>query len=420
MPGRLLFTTVAQDLALVELAEPPLTRMIREAGFGEGYAWPTWSPGGAQALVSHGWRATGAETHLEVVSLGLAGDADVLEAAEPASRFRNPDGHREPIAPGVMHYSYWAPDGRRAIVVARSTGGLTLTLLTPPSCPDGDPAGDPAAASGDWSVRGLIDGAPMFSAWSPDGTTLAAHAGQQLVLFDTSGEGGGRRVLTDQPRFRAPAWSPDGRALYYAAPGSAGPDLLWRSHPDSGAREVVTEVDGLTAVLACPAGDDLALLTLESSGLGGRHLRVIDPADPQPRTVERGQVLGAFWSPDGTRLFYVTRAGVDLESSLMRYDVADGRKQALARFRPSPAYSTYFAFFDQYALSHALISPDGDWVVIGGVLSGNGAGRRPFAQQHGCYLLPADGSAPPRRVADGEIAFFAPGGPAPPAAEDEA
>ena len=148
MPGRLLFTTVAQDLALVELAEPPVTRMIREAGFGEGYAWPTWSPGGAQALVSHGWRASGAETHLEVVSLDPAGDA---EAAEPTPRFRNPDGHREPIAPGVMHYSYWAPDGRRAIVAARSKGGLTLTLLTPPSCPDGEPAGDPEAAPGDWA-----------------------------------------------------------------------------------------------------------------------------------------------------------------------------------------------------------------------------------------------------------------------------
>ena len=136
------------------------------------------------------------------------------QAAEPASRFRNPDGHREPIAPGVMHYSYWSPDGRRAIVVARSKGGLTLTLLTPPSRPGGEPAGEAPDAAGDWSVRGLIDGAPMFSAWSPDGTTLAAHAGQQLVLFDAGGEGGGRRVLTDQPRFRAPAWSPDGaRAL---------------------------------------------------------------------------------------------------------------------------------------------------------------------------------------------------------------
>ena len=402
MPDRLLFTTDAQDLCLVELAETPVTRVIHEAGFGEGYAWPTWSPGGEHVLVSHGWRPSEGQTHLEVLSLGLSGDA------EATSRFRNAEDHRDPIAPGVMHYSHWAPDGRRAIVVARSKGGLTLTLLTRPSGPDGD-----------WSARNLIDGAPMFSAWSPDRTTLAVHAGEQLVLFDTGGDGAGRRVLTDQPRFRAPAWSPDGRALYYAAPGSAGQDLLWRSDPDSGARDVVTEVQGLTAVLAAPAGDDLALLTIDPGGLGGRRLRVIDATDPQPRTVERGQVLGAFWSPDGTRLFYVTRAGNDLDFSLMRYDVADGRRHALTRFRPSPACSTYFVFFDQYALSHALISPDGRWVSIGGVVAGNGAGRRPFAQQHGCYVLPADGSAPPRRVADGEIAFFAPGAPAPPP-EDKA
>jgi Tol biopolymer transport system component len=397
MADRLLFTTVAQDLCVVDLAETPAVRVIREAGFGEGYAWPTWSPDGADMLVSHGWRASETRPHLEVLSLGLSGDA------EPAPRFRNADGHHDPIAPGVMHYSYWAPDGRRAIVVARGAGGLTVTLLTRPSGPDGD-----------WSARDLIDGAPMFSAWSPDRTTLAVHAGRQLVLFDTTGDAAGRRVLTDQPRFRAPAWSPDGRALYYAAPGSRGQDLLWRSDPESGARDVVTEVQGLTAVLAAPAGDDLALLTLDAAGLGGRNLRLIGAADPQPRTVEHGQVLGTFWSPDGTRLFYVARAGNDLDLSLMRYDAAGGRPRALARFRPSPAYSTYFAFFDQYALSHALISPDGRWLSIGGVVAGNGAGRRPFAQQHGCYVLPADGAAPPRRVADGEIAFFAPGAPAPP------
>ena len=410
MPPRLLLATPAQDIALVDLTETPALRLVREAGVRDGYAWPTWSPDGAHVLASQGWRADDGDPRLGLVSLDLR-DADA--AAEAERPFSNPEGHREPIAPGVMHYAYWGPDGRRAIVVARGEDGLTLTLLTRAPAEPADPGGA-------WTARKLIDGAPMFSAWSPDGRTLAVHAGAQLVLFDTDSDAPARRVLADQPRFRAPAWSPDGSALYYAAPGSAGRDLLWRSHPDSGARDVVTQVDGLTALLASPATDDLALLTLDQGGLGGHDLRVIDAAAPRTRWVERGHVFGAFWSPDGTRLFYVTRAGIDLDFTLMRYDVAAGRHQALTRFRVSPGYSTYCAFFDQYALSHALITPDGRWLSIGGSVPGNGGGTRPFALDQGCYVVPADASAPPRRVADGEIGFFAPTAPAPPAPGDKA
>ena len=410
MPPRLLLATPAQDIALVDLTETPALRVVREAGVRDGYAWPTWSPDGAHVLASQGWRADDGDPRLGLVSLDLR-DADA--AAEAERPFSNPEGHREPIAPGVMHYAYWGPDGRRAIVVARGEDGLTLTLLTRA------PA-EPADAGGAWTARKLIDGAPMFSAWSPDGRTLAVHAGSQLVLFDTDSDAPARRVLADQPRFRAPAWSPDGSALYYAAPGSAGRDLLWRSHPDSGARDVVTQVDGLTALLASPASDDLALLTLDQGGLGGHDLRLIDAADPRTRWVERGHVFGAFWSPDGTRLFYITRAGIDLDFTLMRYDVAAGRHQALTRFRVSPGYSTYCAFFDQYALSHALITPDGRWLSIGGNVPGNGGGTRPFALDQGCYVVPADASAPPRRVADGEIGFFAPTAPAPLRPDDRA
>ncbi len=415
MPPRLLLATPTQDIALVDLAETPALRLIREAGDGDGYVWPTWSPDGARALVSYGRRGDDGHPHLDLLSLDL--DDAAAEAERP---FSNPKAHREPIAAGVMHYAYWGPDGRRAIVVARGEGGLTLTLLTRAPDAGGDAPAEPADPAGGWTARHLIDGAPMFSAWSPDGRTLAVHAGSQLVLFDTDSDAPARRVLADQPRFRAPAWSPDGSALYYAAPGSAGPDLLWRSHPDSGAREVVTQVDGLTAVLASPASDDLALLTLDQGGLGGHDLRLIDAADPRTRSVERGHVFGAFWSLDGTRLFYITRAGIDLDFTLMRYDVAEARHQALTRFRTSPAFSTYCAFFDQYALSHALITPDGRWVSIGGGVPGNGGGRRPFAADQGCYVLPTDASAPPRRVADGEIGFFAPRAPAPPRPDDRA
>lgn len=407
-PPPLLVATQDQDLALVRPNDPPTTQLIRQAGFGGGYAWPVWSPDRSRALVSHGWRESQGEPHLDLLSLTIPA------GAEEGVRFSNAEGHRDPIASGVMHYAHWSPDGRRALVVARADGGLGLSLLSDGNAAPGATA-EPGAA---WTADHLITAAPMFSAWSPDGTRIAVHAGAQLLLFDATGDSKPRRVLADQPRFRTPAWSADGSALYYAAPGAGGHDLLWRSDPDSGERRVVTELAGITAILAAPVGPNLALLTLGPGGLGGHDLRLLDPThsppqpvEPQPvetHPVEHGDVLGAFWSPDGAALFVVTRAGADTDFRLRRYDLAAGRSRDLARFRPSPAYSAYLAFFDQYALSHRLVSADGAWLSLGGVVAGNGAGAHPFALQHGCYILPSDGSAAPRRIANGEIAFFPP------------
>ena len=388
MPPPLILTNDDQDLVLTVEDSGDEPRLIRSAGLGEGYAWPAWSPDGERLLVSRGRRGPDGAPELDLLLV------DPTHPNGDPSLFSNDDEHREPIAPGAIHYAYWAPGGNRALVAARGEDGLGLSLVTP----------DDSAAT-----RTVISGAPMFTAWSPDGRTLAAHAGPQLVLIDPATEAEPRQILRDQPRFRAPAWSPDGSRLYYAAPGAEGKDLLWRSPPQDGEREVVAETDGLTALLASPTADAIALLTLDGGGLGGHDLRLLDPNAGDERLIDRGQVLGAFWSPDGSALFWVSRPGSDANFALSRYDIAAGRPHGLARFRPSPAFSTYLAFFDQYAHSHRLVSADGRWVVVGGTMEGNGGNLgRPFAPQFGCYVLPTDGSGPPRRVAAGEIGFFSP------------
>ena len=66
------------------------------------------------------------------------------------------------------------------------------------------------------------------------------------------------------------------------------------------------------------------------------------------------------------------------------------------------------AFFDQFAQSHQLVSPDGRWITFSGLaLNNGGSGRRGFGPQNGCYVVPTDASAPAQRVAAGSIAFFA-------------
>ena len=479
---KLLLATDEQHLALADVANlpgftpgahpgaPPDPHLLLTAGVGEGYAWPVWAPDGRRALVSRGRRAPDGAPEIDLYLV------DTRSTGTPSLVFSNESGHREPIAPGVMHYVSWAPDGSRALVAGRGQGGLALSLLTlpplppeddAPVAPDGNapvapdnpvapdgnapvapdnpvapdgnapaapdnpvaPDGNASAAPGndapddspprpprppdvpDQPVppRRLIDGAPMFSAWSPDSRMLAVHAGSELVRIDTDTNEEPRRILRDQPRFRAPAWSADGSALYYAAPGAEGKDLLWRSRHDGSDRDIVTKLPGLTALVAAPGANHLALLTLGSGVLAGHDLRILDTADGSERLVEHGQVGGAVWAPDGLSLYYITRAGVETDFALTGYDLASGEHRGLARFRPSPAFSAYLAFFDQYAQSHHLVSADGAWITVGGTVSGNGgSARRPFGTYHGCYVMPTDGSAPARRLAAGDIGFFPP------------
>ncbi len=82
---------------------------------------------------------------------------------------------------------------------------------------------------------------------------------------------------------------------------------------------------------------------------------------------------------------------------------------ASSAFRPSPAFATYLAFFDQFAGSHPLVTPDGQWITFAGIAWNNGAGAAMGGgAKTGVYVVPADGSAPPRRISAGELSTFPP------------
>jgi Tol biopolymer transport system component len=379
---RVIFISDDQSLARVDAgSEDPAQTLLSADGAqaieqGHSFAWPVPSPRGDSVLVSRTGRDAEGALELDLLQV------DPQSGEVRATLFRNTTGGRKLIAPGLPHYASWSPNARWAVVGARSEESLALTLVANRKRVPG---------------RVLLNGAPLFSAWAPDSDSIAVHAGSELLLLNLEGEDAPQRILRDQPRFRAPAWSQSGDGLYYVAPGSGGGDLLWRSRPDGGDREVVAELDGFTILHPCPAGDELALLTL-AVGPIGVDLRLLDPATGAVRRIERGPVQGALWAPDGSSLYYVTSAGVESDLALIRYDLSDGRRLRLVRFRPSPAYLTYLAFFDQYAQSHRLISQDGRSMLVAGTVNSNGAtSRRSFGPQQGVSIVPTDGSGPPAR-----------------------
>lgn len=198
------------------------------------------------------------------------------------------------------------------------------------------------------AARRLTNGdRDLAPAVSPDGTTVAfvrSSAGGAPQIHVVRIDGGEPMCLTDQPiGAGTPTWSPDGRRLAWSArvaePGRYGTEDADGKAPDPGAepprlvREFAYRSDGL----GYTRDRRQHLFVLDVPDLGG------GPGDPEPtlpveaRQVTDGDVddTNPVWSPDGTRLAFLsarhpTRES-DLRSSvyLVGVDGADGSDAAL-------------------------------------------------------------------------------------------
>ncbi len=375
---------------------------------GRVFMWPSWSPQGGQLTVSASSQRR-ADPRLELWRLPV-------EDGSAAAVFQNPADGRQVIAAGLAHYVNWSPSGRALAVVGNVGSGLAVNLV---------------AASGQGRPRRLVDGAPLYFAWAPDGRAILVHRAAQLVLFDLSaGSAGPIQIQRVRPSFRAPAWSADGSALYFAKPRPGGGALLVRANRSEvaagGPSDELMELSGPAAFVTAHRNnrssdrpddrldDRLAVLTLTAGDAEGRNLTVLDPVRGAQQPIVDHAINGVAWAPDGSALFAFEPQPSSTMIALTRYDLDhDSRRVGslrLARFQPSAEFATMLNFHDQFAHSHQIVSPDGSWITFAGLALGNGgSGRRGFGPQNGCYLVPTDGSAPPRRVAAGSISFFPPG-----------
>ncbi len=358
------------------------------------FMWPSWSPNGDQIAVSaSSQRREDPKLELWRILPG-AGSATVL--------FRNPRDGRQMIAAGLAHYVNWAPSGRAIAVVGNVGSGLAMSL---------------AAASGRGQPpRRLVDGAPLYFDWAPDGRAILVHRAAQLVLFDlTSAAEGPLQIQRARPSFRSPAWSADGAFMYFAKPRPGGGSVLVRAvrgdvAADSEHDELM-ELTGPAAFIAARNDERLVVLTLGPSDAEGRQLVVLDPGTGAQAPIVDRTMNGVYWAPDGQAIFAFEPQPSSTMIALTRYDLDQSGEctgsARLARFQPSAEFATMLNFFDQFARSHQIVSPCGRWITFAGLALGNGSsGRRGFGPQNGCYLVSTDGSAPPRRVSAGSIAFF--------------
>lgn len=320
--------------------------------------FPTWSPDGDGVTV------------IAVRADGPGLDHYRLDAAGFERRYVD-------TAAGPIYHG-WSPDGARIALLTSGPGQLGLRLVD-------------VAAGTDGAARLVAEGAPFYWDWSPDGGALLWHrnvlgdgAELALVPLDDALE---RRDVPAPGAFQSPAVSPSGAWLAYASrDGGDTRRVVLERLDGEGERRELTHT-GLAAVAWHPRRD---LVAIQRALVDGPHsygpLVLIDAETGDLERLTDDLSIAFWFAPDGGTIAYLTpvaggapgseRQVLERVQALPRFslrvvDVATGLRRELAVVTPSLLFTgQYLPFFDQYARSHRLWSPQSDALVLPVMVAG--------------------------------------------------
>mgnify|MGYP001459365982 CR=1 FL=1 len=141
----------------------------------------------------------------------------------------------------------------------------------------------------------------------------------------------------------------------------------------------------------------------------------------EPSFIIEKPTIAHFWSPDSKQIAYVSLSETPGVLCWAVMDIETQQQSELVDFVPSEAQLTMFQFFDQYAYSYSLWSPDSDALVFAGNLStdaltasfssgDNGTENYPaFAHESGHIIVVSLGEQTSTQViAEGFMATWSP------------
>jgi len=314
-------------------------------------------------------------------------------------------------------YLYWSPDGRYlSFLTNDSQHGIGLRLV---------------AADTQEEARLLATGSPFYWNWTGDSQQMLIHTGlagseARLALLNTDSFDNAQEIAAPG-LFQAPGISADGRYWAYAEDTGDGTSWLVVTDQETG-QNWRERHSGMVALGWSPTDPHLAFTNgaQERSTNFWGPLRLFDAATGETRLLSGNTTLAFFWSPDGRYLATINTGdntqdiGVNVtqtddgrrptlskprpqasphQFNLAIIDLTTGEERQLFAFSPSVLFiSQFLPFFDQYALSHQIWSPNSDALVL------------PVLEESGSHVIvvPIDGG-PTTDLGRGEMPFWSPG-----------
>jgi Tol biopolymer transport system component len=252
-----------------------------------------------------------------------------------------------------------SPDGSQIAFARSSTTGTFRIWIAP--------LADPSRAR---VLTGDSDGFrdhrdPVFS---PDGRTLCYQAERDLWLVPVLGQGA-RRLTKDDERDIEPAWSPDGRHVYFSSL-RGGAWALWRVPAGGGqARRATPGTGGERHPSLARDGRRLAFATFSAKP----DLMLLDLSTRKEAQLRGLNPEAPAWAPDGRSLVF-SAALIGGRFDLWAQPVLDLHAAGPPRRLTDHPGS----------VSRPAVSPDGRWVAYYRVLSG----------QRDIWIVPMAGGKP--------------------------
>ena len=354
------------------------------------YQFPAWSPAGAELAV-----------------IGANPDGGGVFTVQDRAGAKLKTLYEAPAGP---IYLYWSPDGEKVGFLANGAAGLELQV-----------------ADTEGKTKKVASGNPLYWQWGK-GSRLLIHTGVlgdgEIAFYTPAGRTG--EPLATPGFFNAPGLSPSGRYLAYAELGGNVTRIILSGNTEQNAelrREVPYE--GLAALSWSPAADQLAIMNPPAAvGLPYGPIRLLDAETGDLTSLVKTTAIAFFWSPDGKYIAYIaplrqgdgqvsqaptglltpnvttvsTPSHVAQEPVLLELRVVNvetGDDRLLSPFTPTPLFVNQFLpFFDQYALSHRVWSPDSKALVL------------PVQSPTGPKVVVVPLAGKPSVLADGEMPFW--------------
>lgn len=371
LKGQIAYIGVDENVYSIDLASSQRRQLTEDAIHSQEvlryYQLPTWSTDGRLAYFEASLAANNKPQLTVYVSL------DGASAGKPVYSSENE----------LVVYAYWSPQdctvGEHcrdlAILLQGIDPQFTVRLIR-------DSQQNPSSQS-------VGKGNPFYYSWSPDGThMLWQRSLQTLDVYDVNAQGISRTLPQQPGMFQAPAWSPVDDRMLLGARNSDGrsTDLVIMS--DESTETLATGLMGSVAFAWSPDGSRVAFIDHKG------NLAVLDAATG--KTIARGAtagILAFFWSPNSDRIAYVTSSfspgaltakNGAANSSLVSYqqqqtpqlmwsvlNVNTGATNRYGSFQPTDDMVFLLSFFDQFAQSHRVWSPDGGYLVYSEITADN-------------------------------------------------